>query len=390
MQLASLLAAVALLTPQLSAQLNFDVDGKEVQVHGFFSQGFADSNDNNYLTMKTSEGSFALTDMGLNASVQLTDKFRVGAEVYDRNIGSLGNWQPILDWAVADYRFKDWFGVRAGKVKTVLGLYTDSQDAEFLYTWALLPQSTYPLDLRSTYASHVGGDVYGQIPLHRFGSLSYTGYYGSVPYDKYGGFYYTLDDAGLPPTSFNTSMGGFDLHWNTNVPGLAVGFSWANVSSDVKGNYLLYHSPYSAQSDPNRVSVGYADFSHGKLHLAGEYRHTNGFQDFAALGQTSRNNYGDQSWFASVAYRLFSKLELGTYYSSYRTELAGPPAAQHIYDGAVTARVDLTKFWVVKVEGHFMDGYGDIYSAHGFYSDTNPNGLAPRTNLVVVRTSWYF
>jgi hypothetical protein len=52
--------------------------------------------------------------------------------------------------------------------------------------------------------------------------------------------------------------------------------------------------------------------------------------------------------------------------------------------------VDLTKFWVVKVEGHFMDGYGSPYSAHGFYPDTNPKGLTPRTNMVVIRTSWYF
>ena len=53
----------------------------------------------------------------------------------------MGNWHPELDWAVADYRFKDWFGIRGGKVKTALGLYNDTQDLEFLYTWALMPQS---------------------------------------------------------------------------------------------------------------------------------------------------------------------------------------------------------------------------------------------------------
>ena len=51
------------------------------QVHSFASQGFAYSNDNNYLTMDTSKGSFAMTDGGVNISTQVTDKFRVGAQV---------------------------------------------------------------------------------------------------------------------------------------------------------------------------------------------------------------------------------------------------------------------------------------------------------------------
>jgi len=386
----ALLFAAALGAPLVNAQFDFSVDDKSVQVHSFFSQGFAYSDDNNFLTMKTSQGSFALTDMGVNASVQLTDKFRVGAQAYDRNIGSLGDWHPILDWAVADYRFKDWFGVRGGKVKTVLGLYNDTQDAEFLHTWALLPQSTYPLDLRSTYAAHVGGDVYGQIPLRRLGNLAYTAYGGIVPYDKYGGFAYTLAEAGLPASTFDSHMEGVDLHWNTSVPGLAVGFSWANVSFDIKGNYQLYQTTYHLVSKPERVSVGYADFTRDKWHLAAEYRRNNEFTDFTVFGQGSLSNSSDQSWFASAAYRVLPKLELGSYYSSYRTDIVGISAAQHIYDPAVTARVDLTKFWVVKVEGHFMDGYGSPYSSHGFYPATNPNGLVPRTNLVVLRTSWYF
>jgi hypothetical protein len=219
-----IVAGALLLAPGLlNAQFDFTIDGRDIQIHSFASQGYSLSNDNNFLTMKTSQGSFAMTDGGVNISTQITDNLRVGAQVYDRNIGSLGDWHPILDWAVVDYRFKDWFGVRAGKVKTVLGLYNDTQDADFLHTWALLPQSTYPLDLRSTYAAHTGGDVYGQIPLRNLGSVSYTGYFGTVPFDKYGGYAYALAESGLPATSFTSKMGGLDLRWNTSVPGLAVG-----------------------------------------------------------------------------------------------------------------------------------------------------------------------
>jgi hypothetical protein len=106
----------------IHAQFNFKLDGRQVQVHSFGSQGFAYSNDNSYLTMNTSKGSFNFDDLGVNLSSQITDKFRVGAQVYTRRLGELNKGQVTMDWAVADYRFKPWLGVRGGKVKTVLGL----------------------------------------------------------------------------------------------------------------------------------------------------------------------------------------------------------------------------------------------------------------------------
>lgn len=78
---------------------------RTLQAHGFFSQGFVYTSQNNWLTMNTSQGSGEMTEMGLNVSSQLTERFRVGAQVYDHNLGKLGQWHPSLDWAVADYRF---------------------------------------------------------------------------------------------------------------------------------------------------------------------------------------------------------------------------------------------------------------------------------------------
>lgn len=71
------------------AQFEFRLAGRPVQVHSFASQGFAYSNQNNYLTMRTSEGSFSLTDAGANISMRVTSRFRVGAQIYTRNIGKL-------------------------------------------------------------------------------------------------------------------------------------------------------------------------------------------------------------------------------------------------------------------------------------------------------------
>src|SRR6266545_4393555 len=157
MQVRTLALSALLLTPGLlQAQVDFKIGGRDVQVHSFAQQGFAYSDNNNFLTMKTSDGTFAITDGGVNVSTSITDKFRVGAQVYVRNIGELGKYHPQLDWAYGDYKFKDWFGIRAGKVKTAMGLLNDTQDMEFLQTWAMLPQSVYPLDLRSQTIAHKG------------------------------------------------------------------------------------------------------------------------------------------------------------------------------------------------------------------------------------------
>jgi len=191
-----LTAALSMAPGLLHAQFDFRIAGRDFQVHSFASQGFAYSNDNNYLTMNTSQGSFAMTDGGVNISTQLTDKFRVGAQVYDRNIGELGKWHPQLDWVTADYKFTGWFGIRAGKVKTVLGLYADTQDMDFLHPFALLPQSVYPTDLRDATIAHLGGDIYGNIPLKKLGSLSYTAFAGQRKDSKYGGYAYSMTSLG--------------------------------------------------------------------------------------------------------------------------------------------------------------------------------------------------
>jgi hypothetical protein len=64
--------------------------------------------------------------------------------------------------------------------------------------------------------------------------------------------------------------------------------------------------------------------------------------------------------------------------------------ANHVYDKVITGRVDLNRFWNVKVEGHFMDGYGDSLYPDGFYPQQNSQGFKPNTNALVVKTSFNF
>jgi hypothetical protein len=401
------LLMVSALTGVLHAQFDFTIGPSQVQIHSFASQGFGYSNDNNYLTMKTSQGSFAMTDGGINASMRLTDKFRIGAQVYSRNIGNLGAWHPQLDWAVADYRFTDWFGIRGGVVKTVFGLAADTQDMEFLHTFALMPQSVYPTDLRDALLRHRGGDIYGEIPLNRLGSLSYTVYAGQRKDSRDGGYPYLESVFGVKFDSFGGLDVGQDLRWHTPLKGLLAGASHLSTSLTGRGSWTSAPPgqppvtiPYEEHSNRNWTNQFYGQYSHGNFQLAAEYRRN--WFDQVFLNELAQVTTDARGWYTSATYRVSKRLELGAYYSrwmvSWAVSLPGQVQAasqdspdRHLYDKVIAARVDLSRHWNVKVEGHLMDGYGcvGVYPS-GFYTQDNPQGLKPKTNLLLIRTGWNF
>jgi len=394
----------------LHAQFDFRVDNRDVQVHSFVSQGFAYSNENNYMTMDTSAGSFAMTDGAANISSQITDNLRVGAQVYVRNIGEIGKWHPELDWALVDYKLRDWLGFRAGKVKTVLGLHNDTQDMEFLQTWALMPQSIYPSDLRSSTIAHVGGDIYGDIRAKKLGTFSYTVYAGQRPQDPFGGYVLGLAAIGLNMSSYGGWQEGQDLRWKTPVTGLVLGASLMNQHITGGGSLTLStavdpflidmsvpdHSQEREHSLKDDYYQYYVQYARGGLQLEGEYRreYRNEWVGYYTSAMQPEFNFlvesNSLSWYGSAAYRVTKWLELGTYSSWFvfdsRQDWSLP--TNHVRDEAVTARFDLNLHWDLKVEGHFVNGYGRFDSLRGFYEEDNPQGLRPSTTMLVVRTGF--
>jgi hypothetical protein len=271
---------------------------------------------------------------------------------------------------------------------------------EFLHTWALLPQGVYPTDLRTTYIAHTGGDVYGRIPLKKAGKLEYTAYYGIRSFDDREGYYYYAIDAGFDITAISGHTTGWDLKWTTPVKGLMLGTSWADLTMHRAGSWVIgpfAGTQYTIDTTANRPWVGYGDYNRGKWEFSGEYRSNGNLEviRFINIGTFPPMSYvqSTETWFATAAYRITPKLQVGVYHSNLHVDSPKTPtntASNHIYDEVGTARYDVNSHWEVKVEGHFMDGYGDIYSAQGFYSRSNTQGLKPKTNMLVLRTSYNF
>jgi hypothetical protein len=375
-----------------------------VQIHGFASQGFLLSDRNNYLTMPTRRGSFALTDGGLNASLQVTSRLRVGAQVYSRNVGQLSNGRVYLDWALADYQFRDAIGVRVGKVKTVFGLYNDTQDVASLHTWALLPQAVYPLDLRSRTIAHLGGDVYGAINTDRWGRFNYTAYAGRASADPAGGYWYGLASYGLTTDRERGHMKGADLKWSAPLPGLLLGVSVLDSPVVFEGTSIVPGARFLSNSSL-RSGMLSAQFTHNNWRVDYEQLRSSARTQFLAVvgpGMPARElPRTSSSWYLAAARRLHRHLEVGTYYAHYRpvsheqahaeahaNGLEPDEAAERIFDQAITLRLDFGQHWDFKAEGHFMNGYGDPSSFRGFYPQVNPMGLQDRTNLLVLRLGY--
>jgi hypothetical protein len=387
----------------------FRVFDRNVQVHGFGTQGFVHTDADNWLTMETSNvGSGEFTDFGANATAPLFDKVRVGAQIYEHNVGQLGKWHPELDWASADYKFKRWLSFRGGKVKTVMGLYNDTQDMDSLHTFALLPQGVYPIDMRDATLAHIGGDLYGTIkPVKKLGSFEYTMYGGDRRDSLYGGYPYSLQMHGLYVQKYGGPVVGGDLRWNTPVKGLLAGTSYLyemitahellNPSVALGGPNIL--TPSSEWSKDDFANQYFASYSKGNLRVDSEYRRY--YRDQAIFSGAFFIETDIRPWYVSGSYRINKRLELGSYYSHYtisgNIDAPGQSFAasvsdpsRHLYDKVVTARIDLKNYWYVKVEGHFMDGYGGFYYPDGFYPMVNPQGVQPNTNALMVRTGMSF
>jgi hypothetical protein len=394
-RIVSTMLAVLAVSASLHAQ-EFKVLDRTVQVHGFGAQGFVYTSGNNWLTMNSNDGSPGWTEMGLNMSTQITDKLRIGAQVYDRNLGQLGQYHPTFDWGFADYKFKSWLGVRGGKVKTTLGLFNDTQDLDFLRTFALLPQGMYPLDLRDSDIAHTGGDIYGKVPLGaKRGSLAYTGYVGHRNDGIYSALALFLQthDVETWTVNYGGLQFGGDLRWKTPIKGLLIGAS--RLEENITGNYYQagIGPAWEKSAQWDWTNQFYGEYAWHNLRVDAEDKRY--FRDHIIRNGTSEDKDDIRSWYIAGSYQLTKRISAGTYYSHYTitssdnglTDTSQPNA--HDFDKVVSGKVDINRFWNVKVEGHFIDGYAFGPYPNGFYPQQNPT-FAPTTKALVMKTSFNF
>jgi len=397
---------VASLVPCVLAGAAFAAETPDVEIHGFVSQGYLNTSKNNYLG-ETQGGTFDFNEAAINFQSQLTDDLRVGAQLYARDLDGIGQDRVGIDWAYADYHWKDALGFRVGEVKVARGLYNEYSDIDLANPTVLLPQAVYDERLRDFLTSVYGGSVYGTIPMHEAGSFDYEAFGGSQTVRPDGSindfvrsnFYNATTGTDYESNTITLkSMYGASGTWNTPLRGLrfvvsALQFnhllSVGNLSVPGPGGSTLYLPLSLEVSKGQNVVVG-TEYSQAKLRLAAEGTIWNMEYSFTgpAPGSSVLRWAG---WYVQAAYQFLPRwgaaATIGTYYDN-RLHPTGntyaDPRLAYQKTVALTLRFDPVTWVALKAEGAFINGYGQMFVQE------NPNGYDGNTLMLSLKATVSF
>ncbi len=404
----------------------------DVDIHGFISQGYLYSDDHKYLLADTDDGTFEFNEMGISFATKINADLRIGMQLLSRDLGSIGDDDVEIDWAYADYRYRNWLGIRVGKIKQPGGIYNQSRDVDAARTCVLLPSSIYDEQFREASLTAKGVGFYGMLP----GFIDYQVVYGvrTIPLD--GGLVHSIEHAApairIDDLDVDAGFTG-ELFWNTPLDGLRVGYAYAKADVDMHINEYDFNAAEVAVIEaaqglfPGTIPPGWmnvdipmpvefkwdrfsVEYTYENFVISSEYNSTE--LDIGWRGEESEDYY------VMTTYRFTDWFELGFYYSAHYAqkddkdgkkaqaaydawiaEGGSTPAAPlkplgslqfkemgYLEDYAISMRFDVNIYWIVKIEFHMMDGLNGL----DFSESDDPNDPDPYWTLFAVKASYSF
>jgi hypothetical protein len=381
------------------------LDGDDVHVHGFVSQGWFNSSHNNYLVEDSRDGTAEFNEAAVSLQVQATERLRIGAQFLAHDFGETGNNVAKLDWAYGDYVWRDWLGLRIGKIKTMMGLYGEGRDIDMLRPTILLPQSVYYEGHRDFLVGVEGAGLHGNVPLDDAGGLDYDVWLGTLNVmDPDVGFWGdTFIDSGYAMAELLTArygdevryLGSVDelvrfpwlvggtLMWNAPLEGARTGVTFIRGQFEMESRdaYALRTGTTGSPLDWHRIDV--ANEWRGSLdHLlviSGEL--TRGAWTFASEYYQERlHGTTSEGVYAQATVQSCDLLAVSGYFSRFLRDREDPDGRQFERvgepaflawqnDTCLAARFDVDPHWVLKAEYHMVDGLGQLSLAKNDVDD---------------------
>lgn len=379
---------------------------ENIQLHGFASLGYLHSRGNNFLA-DTKDGTFDMNEIGINLNVRLTENFRVGGQVLSWKMGDYGDNSLRFDWALIDYRPRDYFGVKAGKVKMPVGLYNTERDLDFLRPMIFLPQSIYDETRRDTWLAHYGGELYGNIEAGSLGDLCYQFYAGKIDYSSDS----INSDAALKKLQSQLAANRNKTNPDPDLPVSIT--SYERENDYIAGAAIVFHPPIdqlrlgvTLTTMEDKTSTGHFDVGTYKIRnkfvvsleyiwqeftLAAEYSENDRQQ--TQFGQTVMDG-PSQGWYVMLSYAPFEQVTLTVLYDEFHRlkneryrQLApgviGSPSPWR-KDWGFAVRWDPTPNWTLKGEWHAIDGTAF------FMTFFNPDGIDRYWQYGAIKVSFNF
>lgn len=362
-----------------------------VQVGGFFSQGYLKTEGNNY-PFPAGDGTFMFREMGFNASTTFGTHIRAGAQVFAQRLGDYGEDKALLDWAVLDYNFRQEIGVRVGRIKYPRGLYGEVLDLDVVRPFVFLPLTQYSPVLRDFSASFDGAMLYGSLNFGRVGTVDYKFFYGDIPVKPSQGVSDFMLNTGIYKTNPGITAMNVDyvtggaIDWNTPLAGLKVHVDYSYLSN-VNATGLFAFVPFPAEVVSGLKKYAFTtyglEYTRGSWVFAAEYLKVGG-KVFTLIPRApvDYRYAGANSWYVSVARRLGTKWELGAYLTRIENAYPTPgtPTKQRQTDDyAVSVRYDVNEHLLFKLEWHQVNGEFNFIN-----TPRNPNPRATRKDETTV------
>jgi hypothetical protein len=345
----------------------------DLQIHGFASQAYITTSDNDFFGNSDNGGSFGLTEAGLNASMRPLPKLLLSAQVLSRRAGQGNNGMPRLDYGFLDYRIYshevNQFGVRIGRLKNPFGFYNDTRDVAHTRPGILLPQSIYFDRVRNISLSGDSVQFYGEAPVFNWGTFS-TQFGVTLPVVNDKETELTLIGVVQPGhlTRDASYIGRGIFETNDKRLRLAVSGIWLNTSYNPKFKLDDPIGPGALQFTPIFFS---AQYNTERWSLTSEYaiRHFKYNNNFKVPGLDGLDFYGESYYFQGE-YRFTPKWEGIVRYDAYYANradrdgsefarLTGAPAhGRFAKDIMVGLRWNVTPQFMLRAEYHHVNGTG--------------------------------
>jgi hypothetical protein len=380
------LAGAAYAVPGVAGELDGSGSLSGVDVHGFVSQGYIKSTGNDYLAETKNAGSFDFTEVGINFTTQLTDRFRLGLQLFAYDLGKLGQYNASADWYYLDYHFRDALGVRAGRLKMPLGLYNDIADIDAARVSVLLPSGLYPTTNREFFLAQTGVEVYGYLRLDALGALDYRIFGGSlqVALPSQAGNVAQVSNYGIP------YVGGGRLLWETPMGGLRLGLTGLALRAELT-EVVPTIVPNVDAKENLYLGIGSIELARGDLLLQAEYDQERGeiSSNNSVLAPTSVTV--SEAGYGLAAFRVARWLQPGAYLSFFHPNRNVWSGRENFQDDlAGTLRFDINNFWIVKLEAHYMRGTALINGAMSDGTPVDKTTSPENWGLFLIKTTGYF
>ena len=345
----------------------FSFNVESVSITGSVSQGYIKTTEYNFLVPDSKEGSFKFGEGLLNISCRPYDELRVGMSVAYRRLGDIGNNEPYINWAMADYSFKEWLSFRAGIMKTALGFYNETRDMDLFRTAVVLPYGVYRENFRDYFDAVEGAAIYGMITQKNIGTLKYQIMAGTdnVPADSGGSKVYSNF---LSSYNSQLTMKWTDVNEDNGV--LNIGLTWLTPVTGLLFNYNLYDAGKPKVDLAVGSFEGLLDVSLHRTYILGvkylinnltaegEYFKVKINQSIGVTYPTGTVTLLDNftssvsGWYVNSTYRIFDWLEVGLYFSTHKLHKSAIAAEKNIDEICLSLRFDLAENVILKIEGH--------------------------------------